>query len=137
MKRTFFLFIVIIFIVSLVGCNNQTPTKEKSSISQKELYDLQEKCRKQSEDWVEKKYKGKKYSYNNHYNNKLNKCFILVFEKQESISGQNLYDVNDNKELGYLVVFNDRGGVFIGYILGKKCETEEEWDKFVKPYMEE
>jgi uncharacterized membrane protein YhiD involved in acid resistance len=121
MKKTL-LSILLIFIISIVGCNSQqTPTKEKSSISQKELYDLQEKCRKQSEDWVEKKYKGKKYSYNNHYNNKLNKCFILVFEKQ----------------LGYLVVFNDRGGVFIGYILGKKCETEEEWDKFVKPYMEE
>lgn len=57
MKRTLFLSIVIIFIVSMVGCNSQqTPTKEKSSISQKELYDLQVKCGKGSEEWFKKTY---------------------------------------------------------------------------------
>ena len=47
MKRTMFLSILIVlFIISLVGCNNLTPTKE--------LYKLQEQCGKRSEEWYKK-----------------------------------------------------------------------------------
>ena len=37
MKRTLFISILIVFIISLVGCNNQTPTKEQSVKSIKEV----------------------------------------------------------------------------------------------------
>ena len=146
MKRTMFLSIVIVFIISIVGCNSQqTPTKEKSSISQKELYDLQEKCGKLCKEIFNKDYNGGEvlisgvikvtYSYENHYNKKLNKCFMLLDERNRMGNVKTLMDVNENKDYGSIRV--NEGKIMSCYVLNKTCKPTEHWDELVKPYMTE
>jgi hypothetical protein len=64
----------------LFGCENVDQKKKVT-----EEYDLQEKCKISSEDYFHKnidfRYSDKDkhlYWYENHYNKKMNKCFISV-----------------------------------------------------------
>lgn len=154
-KNTLLSFVLITLItisfLSLVGCNNQNPTKEKSSISEKKIkeeYDLQERCGKETREFFAKKYRNGYirysngeywYKYQNHYNKKMNKCLIIITETGKYDKRKELFDFNENKELGwfwYLFVnkewITNRCEVF-----EKECTSEEEWDSLVKPYMEE
>ena len=133
MKRTLFLSLLIVFLttsfMSLVGCNNQSP---------KELYDSQDKCGKRCEEYFKKNYYNKEGSYyRNHYNKKLNKCFILVFYDDGGPT-EMLFDVNENKPLGYYTLY--RGGTercSMSSPWGNECKSRRDWDTLVKPYMEE
>ena len=86
--------------------------------------------------------------YDNHFNHKLNKCFI--FAKTTSNLGGNLFlyrvlmDVNGGTSSA-LGEYNKQlqGGVpeymikpFVCRMLDKYCKTDEEFDAFVKSYME-
>jgi len=142
MNRKLFLSILIVFFttsfMSIVGCNNQTPTKEQLSISKttsKENYELQEKCGKRCEEWVKKEYNGTNCSYKNHYNKKLNKCFILVSCNGNNISTEILFDINENNKIGGLSDFKN-GKVFCS-MSDKECKSVSEWEILVKPFMEE
>jgi hypothetical protein len=149
MKRILFLSILIVFFttsfMSIVGCNNNQTRKEQS----KEDYDLQERCGKQCHDFFQNKYgNGTKndeseYShstYRCHYNQKLNRCFILVTSRgytkidTKIYNNKSLFDINENKEFG---VFDDKKTSIICILSGKKYKSKEEWDLLVKPYMEE
>lgn len=83
--------------------------------SSKEEYELQERCGKRTEELFKRDFGNginntddgySLDSYSNHYNKKLNKCFILLTsighsKKYESDStSYALYDVNENKEYG-------------------------------------
>jgi len=102
----------------LVGCDNK-----------KVDYQLQEQCGKRSEEYS-KKFTNSRF-HQNHYNKKLNKCFILVNESEKS--GKGLFDVNESKIYG---IYSTKDYLSC-YVLEKECKSEEEWDSLVKPYMEE
>ena len=158
MKRTLALSILIIFFtisfMSLVGFNNQNPTKEQSSVSkitQKDDYELQEKCEKRCEEYFKEDY-GNGFdedgisNYTYHYNKKLNKCFILITStefirnmenKIQNIRIKTLFDLNENKEYGSLIQFGKNIKTDDCVVLDKSCKSEQEWDLFVAPYMEE
>lgn len=116
----------------------------------KEEYELQERCSKRAEELFRKEYGNETMSnyYTNHYNRKLNKCFILVTETSihedketreklgVSSTYKTLLDINENKEYGGFFKFS-KGGLMQCEVLGKHCNSESEWDAFVKPYMEE
>ena len=123
MERTLFLSILIVFFTtSLVGCNNK-----------KDDYELQDKCKKSSEELFNREWKNIEHSsYQNHYNKKLNKCFIVV--KHFDANEVYLYDVNENNIYGGFQKYENSTKC---YVLEKKCNSEEEWDKLVKPYMED
>ncbi|MHB8137759.1 MAG: hypothetical protein ACYDGO_05145 [Smithellaceae bacterium] len=111
--------LVVLFIVA--GC------KDNKEVD----YQLQEQCKKNSEEFFKKSY-DKIYSgfYINHYNKKLNKCFMVLYNP---ITNRNiLYDVNKSNLHGLFT----RDGVSC-YVYEKKCKTEEEWNNLIKPYMEE
>jgi hypothetical protein len=144
MKRNLFLSILIVFFttsfMSLIGCNNQTPTKEQSSVSENKIkfdYELQEKCGKRSEQWVKKEYDGLGFSYShkNHHNKKLNKCFVLVSYTDNNVYNEILFDVNENNKLGGFTFYTV--GSIMCHMLGKNCNSRGEWDSLVKPYMTE
>lgn len=142
----------------MVGCNNQTPTNEKSFVSKKTLkeeYELSERCGKRCDDLFRKDYGNGNLpssdghiicNYQNHYNKKLNKCFFLVTttsisknkktNRVETLEMIYLFDVNDNKEYGRLIRW-DNSKTQDCRVLEKYCKTEDEWDSLVKPYMEE
>lgn len=147
MKKTLCLSVLIVFTISFifVGCNNIQTRKEQS----KEDYNSQEKCGKRCHEFFHKKYgDGKKndeseYShstYQRHYNQKLNRCFILVTSRgytktdTKTYNNKSLFDINEDKEFG---VFEDKKTSFLCILSGKKCKSKEEWDLLVKPYMEE
>ena len=154
MKKILFLSILIVFFttsfMSLVGCNNQNIIKEQSSLSV-----FQEQCGKRSNEYFNKEYgngiinggDGERLisNYTNHYNNKLHKCYILITStefirnmenKIENIRMKTLFDLNENKEYGSLIQFENNNKPINCRILEKYCNLEKEWDSLVKPYME-
>ena len=104
-----------------------------SAASNKEEYELSEKCGKRAEELFKGKFENSviQYNYQSHYNKKMNKCFMYVF----SMNLNALYDVNENKEYG-MIIF-EKGNVDRCRMLNKSCKSEDEWDSFVKSYMEE
>lgn len=117
----------------------------------KEDYELQERCGKRAEERFKTEVgnnissdKDFAYSsgYTNHYNTKLNKCFILVTttsypkdRKGNMIGMKNLYDINENKEYASFVTVKEK--ITDCRVLDKDCKSEGEWDMLIKPYMEE
>lgn len=121
-----------------------------------EQYELQERCSKRAEELFKKECGNYIVSneagttmsnYTNHYNRKLNKCFILVtqtsipkdkeaMEKWGVSTYKTLWDINENKLYGSFFKFS-KDGLTDCEVLGKHCSSEYEWDALVKPYMEE
>lgn len=138
-------------------------------LSQVEEYNLSEQCGKQSEVFFKIKYRltngdeptpdvsyrnadgigSSQYNYRNHYNKKLNKCFIRSetvnvsgTDKSINFSILSLDDVNEHKQYGeYIGDYMDLGKKPLNppmcYVSGYKCKSYEEWDALIKPYMEE
>ena len=144
--------------MSLVGFINQDPTKEQSSLSEKKIKgddELQKQCGKQSKEYYESEYgngegiingEDEMSNYTYHYNKKLNKCFILINsiefiknieDKFENITMKTLFEFNENKEYGSLVLFRKNIKTESCFVLDKPCKSEQEWDLLVVPYMEE
>jgi len=129
MKKWLISVLVISFAVSLAGCNFLNFTKKQSP--------LQEKCEKQCEAWsksYQQKYPSDKLTFENHYNQRLNKCFMLVTYSTSRM--KSLKSISENKIYGSLLV-KQNSKTLICNVLENKCKTEKEWDALVKPYMEE
>jgi hypothetical protein len=108
-----------------------TPEKQEQTNA------LKNNCEKQCEGWVEsdqKKFFRDKFTHQNHYNTRLDKCFILInyTKKQSKI----LKNIIENKIYGSFRSKED-GTIIMCNVLEKTCKSEEEWDSLVKPYMEE
>jgi hypothetical protein len=106
---------------------------EGCSYDRKVDYELSEKCEIKTEEFYKRNYAdSNSWLYENHYNKKLNKCFILVTNsiKRE----KNLYDVIESKLYGRFV--HSENGITCS-VLGNKCNSGKEWDSLVKPYMED
>ena len=134
--------------------------------SNKEEYELQEKCGKSAEEFSRQKFGfmvqdtdkfNQTTSQTNHYNKKLNKCYVLIAlvtyhkdspnvdPKDYRVKGPDftfiVYDLHENHELGrFIHNTNDFLQQNLTCILPDKpiarCSTNE-WDSFLKPYMEE
>ena len=120
-KKVIFVTIILLLSLSLsMDC--------KADSSKKELYELQERCGQKAEQVFKDKYavpSGLR-NYENHYNSRLNKCFIHVYDA----AAEYLLDVNQNEESMY--IFRDGRCI----IEGKFCKNLKEWDAFVKDKME-
>lgn len=98
---------------------------------------LKKQCEKAGEEWVEadeKKFFRDKFTHQNHYNTKLDKCFILVSYSKNNLKV--LREINENKTYGSVRSKQD-GTASICSVLEKTCGSEEEWNALVKSYMEE
>jgi len=122
----------------------------------KDQYELKVQCGKQAEKWYtqeygkygvisEKEFPGGGHTdYVNHYNLKLNKCFVQQsLMLNDGASNKNhvwvsitLFDINEDKEYGS---FQENGNYkTMGCLVnGKKCQTEDEFNALIKPFMEE
>jgi hypothetical protein len=125
-----------------------SPSIYSSSI--KEDIELQNRCEKSCEEFFKQKYGNSIIdtkdesgirNFHNHFNKKLNKCFILIintgFKKDidnTSYKWKSLWDINENKQYGS---FQYLRMVINCDVLDKKCNSEREWDSVVRPYMEE
>lgn len=122
----------------------------------KEEYELQEHCGKRAQE-IFKQENGNGITntkdgqaltgYTNHYNKKLNKCFVLQTttdlsyknkqEKKSSSTLITLYDVNENKDYGSFFMRDDDAQPFVCSVLEQACHSKAEWDALIKPYMED
>jgi hypothetical protein len=160
MKRTLFLHIFIVFLTTsflfIFGCNNQNMIKEQSSQPEKKIKgdsELQEQCKKNAAALFKKEY-GKGYekirdgsymsNYTNHYNVKLNKCFVLVkityvpnSKKEDALIMKDLSDTNENKQYGSFGRFRRESIPISCSVENRICKSEAEWDSLVKYFMEE
>lgn len=111
----------------------------------KEISSLQDKCEKNSRKIFRKEYKDGVienskgiflYKYKDHYNKKLNKCFMVITEDGDLERYKKLLDVDENESYGSVRINNDQENLGC-YVREKKCKSEEGWDSLVKPYMEE
>lgn len=128
--------------------------------SVKEEYELQERCKKSVDTWFQKEWDGRgthedkdfvtMVDYQNHYNKKLNKCFVLetitVVDKKSKNNTRHivLFDINENKQ--YADFFTNWKSLYIegaGWVLDMRssneirCRDKGTWDGLIKPYMEE
>ena len=104
---------------------------------QEEPNALKDKCGKQCEAWFksyQQRYPSDKFTYENHYNKRLNKCFVLLKYSEKQL--KSLRNINDNTMYGSFLSKQD-GKIIICNVLDKKCNSEEEWNSLVKPYMED
>jgi len=90
--------------------------------------------------------------YRNHYNKKLNKCFVVMehYEwseknkeghREATLKEKSIYDANEHDLFGRCIIFfsteNPIGRTWSCFILGKLSISDTEWDTLIKPYMEE
>jgi len=138
------LLLFFLFVICASGQNSHAASKTDE-------YDLQEKCRKSASEFfathfgsgnTNDDYGRTIDTYMNHYNKKLNKCFILIDEKVypkdqliHMTESRILFDANENKEYGSAGTMND--GSFYCDMLNKECCSINEWNTLLEPYMEE
>jgi len=119
------------------------------------LYQLQERCGKFAAEIFRKDYDngkgdhGERWGYQAHYNARLNKCFFLVIETytEENKRAQSddlpfktsqryeLWDLLENREYGSFQKEDE--GVSACIVQDTLCRSKAEWDKLLKPYMDE
>jgi len=123
--------------------------------SNKEEYELQERCGKRADESFKREYgNGIRqdkdgstiFGYRNHYSTKLNKCFFLESStgytqaKDKKKTGsvmERLFDINENKEYGIYFKRDEDNQPFTCNVEGKVCHSKKEWETLIKPYMEE
>lgn len=146
MKHLFILIVALyLFIPSYLYGQNPKP-------SAKEIYELNEKCGKHAATLFKKEYgngfqtskDGTMFtSYTNHYNVKLNKCFVLMTttshpnKKEDVLYMKELWDINENKQYGSMARFQKESTPIGCSVENRICKSEGEWDSLIKPYIEE
>jgi hypothetical protein len=147
MLRTLFVSAILLSVGMFALFNNSY------AASNKEAYELQERCGKRAAEYFKQEYGSgikdngdvvEMTNYKNHYNKKLNSCFILLTSKSVPYKDEKrgistlkiLYDLNEHQE--YAVFFNiNKINKPICRTMDKPCNSEDEWDAIAKPYMEE
>ena len=146
------LLIIILFVVCYIFLLSKKNLKVSSSLT------LQEMCSKGSKVFFNENYPQNPLqfvpgiddynSYTNHYNKKLDKCFILINDHRGSGSGDHqiisdatrLYDVYEDKEYATWFTGPQRLGEMNNTsfynILGNAC-NDKDFQSFIKSYMEE
>ena len=133
-----------------------------SYASQKsELYDLQEKCGRRAEELYMNEFtvnplsdQGDQdnqgnhgefglFSYVNHYNAKLNRCYMLVSSQSnlDENTGSNLaiqlIDVNEHNAIAFYSAGSNNKEPTECFLRDRECHSLEEWKKLIKPFIEE
>lgn len=133
-RRTAILCIALLFFLgnTVFSCNRDT---KQSAETQKLNYELQERCGQRADELCKDEYHPYLGYCENHYNTRLNKCFILI---KDSIGGDQtemMIDANEKKVYGAATAWPN--GSFSGRIQNNPCKDRKEWDAFVKRMMEE
>jgi hypothetical protein len=119
----------------------------EQKLDRKQIYELRKECAQGALEFSQRvKLCDGKGTYKNHYNLKLNVCFIYMSASCDSDKGKDdqfwsetLIDINDNKDYGNYVgkvkIIDDKPAMcFVG---NKQCKSLLEFQKLIKPYMTE
>jgi len=146
--------LVIAFIVLLIGTSFFSyyvtiSRKEKAAFQQQNDFDLQKKCSTVANAY----FKNSDYTenqiatYTNHYNKKLNKCFIsiissnIVPENGAKLTYKSLIDASEGKLYAKVHEFLPKDSLIsqtiVCELLDTTCSSPIEYNFFIKSYMEE
>jgi hypothetical protein len=137
----------------LVALLISIPASKAALPTAQERYELQRTCGQQSREWFKGKY-GEDgnvrdkwgqaaYSFENHYNSKLNACIVLLNKHDFRDMGTrttivSLIDLNQNKVLAlYWEYTSGPPGLFKCSVGTQTCASKEQWDALAKPYLEQ
>jgi hypothetical protein len=145
------------------GCDNGNAARLEQQKAAADL-ELQAKCSKASKQWFDENAAGlgndrnQTIDFSNHYNKNLNKCFVLLEYrlnmethrdgaglKSEQIQ-RRLFDVYENNQIGELSKMHAEGEgklqstpptdtVGSCSVRDAKCASEADFEKSIKPYM--
>ena len=127
----------------LIG-NNQKIYEQNKKITESENLDLQAKCSKQAAIvFKELGYRSDKLvdSYENHYNSKLQKCFISIYQIDINnlITTRNLLDAFEKRQYASFMKNPHKNTVNCSLGLDiqeqRLCTNEAEYNAFEKEYM--
>lgn len=125
-----------------------------ASATPKDEYGLQERCGSRAEEWFKKEYGGGIVntkdgraiaSYRNHYNTRLNKCFVVLnyqdlpYKNKKSKPSRQigLFDLNEKKDYGSFFKFSDSELLFECVVADKICKSQSEWEALIAPFMDD
>ncbi|MBI1821579.1 MAG: hypothetical protein HY036_01435 [Nitrospirae bacterium] len=101
--------------------------------SLEEEYKLKDMCEKKVKEFFKENYDKTVARYQSHYNKKLKMCFILVTETTIWGFYDEIFDVDGKKRYGQNLFTNNMRRCSV---LEKYCESDKEFEKLIKPYME-
>lgn len=90
-------------------------------------------CEKKVKEFFKENYDKTVARYQSHYNKKLKMCFILVTETTIWGFYDEIFDVDGKKRYGQNLFTNNMRRCSV---LEKYCESDKEFEKLIKPYME-
>lgn len=137
-----YILLVMLFSTCLIAaCDKSDNTK----LNAEKSLELSKKCSDQSViAFKQLGYKiGTLDGYENHYNLKLNKCFILINSYESNYFSKSLIDAFELKSYAWFSQGIKKGGEYFHCELtvpgesNKICKTINEYDKFVFTYMNE
>lgn len=140
MKRIILMIGILSFITNLSFAADQ-------KLDRKQIYELRKECGKSAVEFARRvKLCHGKGGYKNHYNMKLNVCFIDMSARCDGEKGngdtfwsESVIDVNENKDYANYVgpgkLVDDKPAMcFVG---AKDCKSLLEFQELIKPYMNE
>jgi len=136
MKKIIPILTLTIVALFLGGCSNQE--KLQSNL------DLQSKCSAKAKDFLDNYketnppgYNGY-YSYENHYNSKSDKCYILIRGYSPDSLKNILFDAYENKDIAECEAYSSGNSMmnFCGYPGSSEKYDLDKFNNFIKQYME-
>lgn len=144
----------------LTACDSERASrleKENQELRSSLDLDAQAKCARDAQSYFVAKYHKTHYdeesgavldfTHQNHYNRKLGKCLITVYEYDLLASGRKwntteVFDVYGGPQAeigGYSVLFeaDNVQSKYTCEVAGKECKSEGEFKEAIKPYTEE
>jgi hypothetical protein len=144
--RAYFLVLVTLCVVSGVAPNTWAASK-------KEEYELQERCGQQAKELFNQEYSNRyekigKYTrladFRNHYNIKLNKCIVVITERNfigkpasDPLSTEiTILDLNENRKFGWFLQISGKESSVVNCdVADEVCHSRSQWELLIEPYM--
>jgi hypothetical protein len=142
-------------VLLVVGCNKvPEPTSPVAQSKPKKAdLELQEQCAKQAREEFKQAGWDKDSNFTNHYNEKLNRCFMLIEKTDAKLDPGTIWrtkilaDAYEGRTIGLFSWHTEKGKKYwevppfqceMMPPSGEKaiCKSEAEFDEFVKTYME-
>jgi len=137
----------IMLLMAIISLSSSVSFAVDKKLDRKQIYELRKECGKSAAEFTERhKLCDGRGGYTNHYNIKLNTCFIHMTASCNSDNvndnkfwAESLIDINENKEhatyIGSSELANERPAMC--YVVGKQCKKLSEFKELIKPYMNE
>lgn len=137
----------IILIIGILSFITNLSFAADEKLDRKQIYELRQECGKSAVQFAQRvRLCDGKGGYTNHYNMKLNVCFIDMSASCDSGKGhgdtfwmESVTDVNENKDYAIYIgpgkIADDKPSMC--HVDEKHCKSLPEFQELIKPYMNE